>query len=509
MAKAETLTDNFSVISNTKWGGYGANPSVSGGELRITPTGSYPTLYSMANYDLTSSHVMVKLVQTPNTGNGSTSVSLNVQVSSGNTEEISWANGLLVLREQVSGSNSDISIAYDATNHLWLRIRESSGTVYWETSPDSLNWTTRRSKVSGIGTLSSVSVNLFAGYWNTEPSPGTAIFDNLNILEPPSHLTSWITGALPMGGATDGGTVLTRNYFDTANWLWDAIPASPQLHSNSSTWAGYLSQGGSQHSALLYDFGVKIVPTTAIDGSTPKYDVQFSNVPAWGTDPFGAYTVPFPANTPVPPGSDGHVVVADPTSGQVFGIWQAHYDSMTSTWSASWGGMTSLHGNGIDTSGSATATGLSRLAGVVGAAEFASAIAANSGLSHALFAASNITSSSFVTPAIKSDGTNTGGVATPIPQGTRFFLDPTIDIDAISGINDGEKVIAKTLQTHGAYIGDKNDIVGAANLGFIFEYADNTYPGAIYAAAGLGWDYYDMSHIPWASLRFLNSWNGS
>lgn len=509
MAKAETLTDSFVTASSARWGGYGANPSVSSGQLSITPTGSYPGIYSAVTYDLVASYVMIQLVQPPNTGNGSLSTYMNVQVSSGNQEEIGWDNGHLVFREQVAGVNSDTSIAYNASIHKWLRIREASGTVFWETSADSLNWTVRRSKVSGIGTLSAVTINIYAGFWGTELSPGQVLFDNFNIQVPPAALSQgWVLGSL-LFGAKDGGTSIARNYFDTADWLWQALPQSPVLHPNSSTWTGYLSQGGSQHNASLYDYGVTIVAAAMINDSTPRYDIVFSNVPAWGSDPFAAYTVPIPLGTAIPPGSDGHLVVIDRDNDRVFGLWQATYDSGSDTWSASWGGMAPLHTTGIDTAGSATATGFSRLAGVVGAAEFTAAVSANTGLSHALFVTSNITSSSFVYPAIKSDGTNTGGVATPIPQGTRLYLDPSVDIDAISGITDGEKVIAKTLQTYGAYIGDKSDNVGAAVIGIMFEYTGGSSPGAQYAAAGLAWDYYDMIHIPWSSLRFLQSWDGS
>src|SRR3546814_14352831 len=41
-----------------------------------------------------------------------------------------------------------VSIAYDSTNHAWLRIREDSGTLFWDTSADGLVWTNRRSTAS-------------------------------------------------------------------------------------------------------------------------------------------------------------------------------------------------------------------------------------------------------------------------------------------------------------------------------------------------------------------------
>jgi hypothetical protein len=109
-----------------------------------------------------------------------------------------------------------------------------------------------------------------------------------------------------------------------------------------------------------------------------------------------------------------------------------------------------------------------------------------------------------VAPATKSDGTNIAGVATPMPEGYRIQLDPSINVEAIPGITPGEKVIAKTLQTYGAYVGDQ----GGARLAFMFEAvpdANATNPGAVWTNAGFAWDYYDMKNIPWTQLRVLES----
>lgn len=291
-------------------------------------------------------------------------------------------------------------------------------------------------------------------------------------------------------------------FFPTADWLWKPIGANPTLAANSATWVGYLSAPKSQRVAELYHEGTTLIPATAVTNSTPRYDITFTQ--PWGSDPFASHTVPIPLATHVPqyPGGDGHLAIQDPVTGQVFGLWQAHYDTKTNKWTASWGGMTPLNGNGIDTSGSATATNLSRYAGVVTAKEMTAAIAANSGLNHALVFATDIAGPGFVGPATKSDGTNIAGVATPIPEGYRVQLNPAINVDAIVGITAGEKVIAKTLQTHGAYVVDQ----GAARMAFAFEAvpgATDSNPGKVWTDAGLAWDYYDMAKIPWAQLRVL------
>lgn len=298
----------------------------------------------------------------------------------------------------------------------------------------------------------------------------------------------------PPSGTTGPG------YFAGAGWLWNPIRANPVLDANSATWVSYLAATDAQRVANLYEYSVAMISASEITSNTPRYDVTLTQ--PWGSDPFGSTTVPIPVGTVVPPGSDGHLAILDPTTGTAYGIWQAAYDSTTDSWSGSWGGMTSLNGDGIDQTGSATAAAIARYAGVVTAEEFSAAVAANTGLGHALAFSTDLAGPGFVYPATKSDGQNWAGVATPIPEGYRIQLDPNIDIDAIPGITAGEKVIAKTLQTHGAYVVDQ----GGARMAFAFELVDDatsSSPGSVWADAGLAWDYYDMSGIPWSGLRVL------
>lgn len=306
----------------------------------------------------------------------------------------------------------------------------------------------------------------------------------------------------------------TRPYLSAASWLWDPIPASPVLDANSATWAGQLATG--DHTASLYDYSATVILPGQVASSTPRYTVPMSRVPEWGPHPFGTDTVPIPNGTTAPPmvttygdPGDGHLVVADPINGKVYGLWQAVKSG--SNWSASYGGVTSLQGDGRDTAGSSTGAGLCRLAGVIRLEEMVAAAAANTGLGHTIVVSSDLAGPASRFPAVKSDGENWRGVATPIPEGTRFQLNPSVNVDAISGITAAEKVIAKTLQTHGGIIGDQ----GGAAMGFIFEKAPDAntgwagFPGATYEQLGLGWDYFNMEHIPWSSLRVLKNWNGA
>ena len=179
MTSIGTFTDNFA-FATAQWAFVGGS-TITGGQLQIPVVSAYDQAFSQAQYDLTGSAAYVQLVQTPNLGNGTTEAGLVLEIDSNNSEQIGYSGGALFMRERATGSNSDTTLTFDAVNHKWLRLRESGGTVFWDTSPDGVTWTNRRSKAAGI-TLTSLTVSLFSGYYGTEPSPGTAIFDNFNTL---------------------------------------------------------------------------------------------------------------------------------------------------------------------------------------------------------------------------------------------------------------------------------------------------------------------------------------
>lgn len=289
-----------------------------------------------------------------------------------------------------------------------------------------------------------------------------------------------------------------RPYFPRADWLWEPIPADPVFDPQSAAMVNLLKEG--KHSAALWNFGVTLRGPEQVSAGTPRYDIEFANVPKWGTDPFGEDTMPIPTGTPIPPGSDGQVSVVDPANRYTYNLWQAV--NRDGKWSATWGAKTPLDGDGRDPHGYAsTGSGLNRYGTVVRASDIAAGH-----IPHALFFATDMAAlrTVFRYPATQSDGKNIAGVATPIPQGARVQLDPSIDVDAIPGITPFEKIVAKALQTYGAYCGDS----GRARMGFLFEFEGGKEPGATYRATGAPWDYFEMSHIPWDRLRVLKTWNG-
>lgn len=203
MAKSATFTSTFDSYDTGIWYRSNAtNVAFTSGQLVLTATTSYHYLVSTGDYDMTDSHFAVEFVQNLNVGsNGSLSTYFRALDSSGDGsnyfefEIAGGPSGTVTFREKYNGSSDTTTGTYDATNYRYLRLREASGTIYWETSPNGYSWTTRRSK-SALVSVSVADVLLSTGRWAAESSPGNAIFDNLNLMpsepQPSSNFFSFI-----------------------------------------------------------------------------------------------------------------------------------------------------------------------------------------------------------------------------------------------------------------------------------------------------------------------------
>lgn len=306
-----------------------------------------------------------------------------------------------------------------------------------------------------------------------------------------------------IGSGTLAPPVSDRPFFTTADWLWNPIPANPAIDPQSAGMVATLSKvevGDGDRLINIYDYGVVIKGPDGITASTPRYDIEFANVPSWGSDPFGSFTMPVPDGTPVPPGTDGAAAVIDPTVGKVFSLWQANLSGTTKR--ASWGAMTDLQSDGRESTGSSSGAGIPILSGMVRLAELAAGE-----IKHALtFSTNRAPTNTWRYPATKTDG-NKNPANYPgevlVPEGVRFQLDPSINLSSISGITDAEIVIGTCMQRYGAYCIDN----GGVRMAFGGEFEGGSSP--TWASLGIGWDYFGLTHIPWTQMRALATWNGA
>ena len=195
MAKIHTIQESFSTpIDPAKWT---ANyiSSVNGrGAFSITAVGQQGELITPANHDITSSSISAKLtpttlppgaqavvamlemgVQGPYNSAIFSNESLRVQIygtPNGETIALSHNNW------NYSGTSEYVNIAYNRTQHAYVRIRVSGSLAYLDTSPDGRVWTQRGSCNHRLTTPASVKPRFF--YIHGEQQP--AYIDDINII---------------------------------------------------------------------------------------------------------------------------------------------------------------------------------------------------------------------------------------------------------------------------------------------------------------------------------------
>lgn len=312
-----------------------------------------------------------------------------------------------------------------------------------------------------------------------------------------------VLAALPLLGvascsifSSSVDTAVDRPFADDSYWNVK-IPANPVLDKTSAAMVNELVGAPGIRGAAVYEFGI---PIYQADENTPLVEITCAE--QWGKCPFPA-KVPIPAGARPAPGSDGAMVVVDASTDTAYEFWRAKQVD-TGRWVTSWGAVTEhLSESDGQVRGHATASAMSRLGGVIREREIAAGH-----IDHALSASSILACRSrFRPPALKTDGTNTNPDC--IPEGTRLQLDPSIDVDAIPGITDAERIVARALQTYGVYIVD----TGGSALTLSFELPTGTDDAKkvpeTYRSAGIAWDYFDFLHLPWSRMQVLENWRGT
>lgn len=171
----QTLTDDFATADTAKWNGYSANVTSTGGVLSIIPDSTFGRAVSTVNtWNLTGSYAVVKV---PVLGSAQI-VSMQLTVGT-DSLELFYNFGNLIARETLGGVFTDTTVTYNGTNHLWWRIRELGGLVYWDVSPDGATWTNVRFKSWAVSSIAAMTVHLIA-YTTSGTTPTQ--FDNFNVL---------------------------------------------------------------------------------------------------------------------------------------------------------------------------------------------------------------------------------------------------------------------------------------------------------------------------------------
>lgn len=122
----------------------------------VVCTGGTVGLKSQLTYDLTNSGVSVELPQWTHGGSG---WSAGFTLTSGGNYVGFILNNAPEVGAIDSNSNGNW-FTYTPSGFTYLRIRESSGTVYWDYSADGVSWTNAFSEADPFA-LTDVTVNLY------------------------------------------------------------------------------------------------------------------------------------------------------------------------------------------------------------------------------------------------------------------------------------------------------------------------------------------------------------
>lgn len=152
-------------------------------EIAHTATAEYNALATANSFDLTSKTVQVKVTDVGNQSLTSHEVILGVRKDTNNTVWFTCSGGNLMAFKKVATVQTQVgaSIAYNSTTHAWWRLRESSGTIFWDTSPDGSTWTNRWSLTNPFA-ITSVTAAVQSGCWQNEASGSFGYFKNFRIL---------------------------------------------------------------------------------------------------------------------------------------------------------------------------------------------------------------------------------------------------------------------------------------------------------------------------------------
>jgi hypothetical protein len=268
---------------------------------------------------------------------------------------------------------------------------------------------------------------------------------------------------VPVPPPTRGpGVDQVRPYDARSPWN-TPIPAGSPTDPKSSTWINAIADDGQP---LSSDPDQYTIPVYRFDANTPRHTVHldgyFSSYDNGDDSRKGYGESPAVSDVPIPPeavqsdGSDGQIVIWDPSTGTEYSFWQFSKDAA--------GNYTATNGYRYHTAPGYMgrfADGLSgRGAGTPYFAGLVRKWEVDQGhIDHALAFAYHAPSPEFRYPASKSDGASFGGIAgNDVPEGARLQLDPTLTDTQLAayGCKGACLTIAHAIQKYGMYVIDNS-----------------------------------------------------
>ena len=274
----------------------------------------------------------------------------------------------------------------------------------------------------------------------------------------------------------------------------------PRLYADSSFWNAPIAPDARAEagSATIISNSLVRFASTANLVNSPEhgYPIAYAD-PATASFPIGctqydcqtkvSFRIPAYARPNI--GSDGHLVVLNPSTGQELDMFAA-----TCCWTAGSRYVTSMGGSGaICPPGArcngAVAAGFAEAGGIIRPEEIA-----QGHIDHALSVATPYTRADYIAcPATHTDGRYS---ATAIPEGARIQLDPSFDVQA-QGWPRWEKIIATAFQVYGGYIADTSGSLA------VRAEANASRGYDAWKKAGVPTEAPSLTQLPWSRFRLL------
>ncbi|MGW0566088.1 hypothetical protein [Streptomyces tauricus] len=203
---AAWLRDNFTdnIVDEALWPNSFGTQAEVGGRARVACDSGYNAYSSAKSYRILNSAVAVR-VYAPANGGAVTEAWAQVLLKSvvegtdAGFEIRLTSNRLVMLNRLGYTDGTFVNVAYSPVDHAWLRLREASGTLYWETSPDGITWTVRRSETDPAWASDGhLEVQLICH--RADGTPDYAEFDDVNYAPTARALTTAVeqTTARPL-----------------------------------------------------------------------------------------------------------------------------------------------------------------------------------------------------------------------------------------------------------------------------------------------------------------------
>ncbi len=299
----------------------------------------------------------------------------------------------------------------------------------------------------------------------TSSRGGTLTLSHVMISLPRGRVILPSTPAASSGSGSGAGGRSGPPPFVDQSAPWPGNPFSPTSFWNAPLAANAPLDSSSQAYVTEINRQVKAyhpwMETTSY--SVPVYVVghrqstQHVTLDTWGPDLQAAFdAVPIPSTAQAAAGTDENMTVWQPSTDRMWDFWLMHKEP--DGWHARWGGeMDNVSGDpgyfthsGQTANWGATATGLPLLGGLVTAADLKRGY-----INHALAIDLVETDKAYWSwPAQRTDGDYWTAGITPIPEGTRFRLPPTLNIAGLN-LPPIDRMLAQAAQTYGIVVADK------------------------------------------------------